>query len=63
MPLKSGSSKATQDGNFHEFRHGKTFATTAARFGKAKAEKIAQAAGFSAAERNKAKRRMRPRSQ
>lgn len=43
MPLKSGSSKATQDGNFHEFRHGKTFAKTAARFGKAKAEKQLQA--------------------
>ena len=43
MPLKSGSSKATQDGNFHEFRHGKTFAKTAARFGRAKAEKQLQA--------------------
>ena len=43
MPLKSGSSKATQDENFHEFRHGKTFAKTNAKFGKERAEKQLQA--------------------
>jgi len=43
MPLKSGSSKATQDENFHEFRHGKTFAKTTAKFGKERAEKQLQA--------------------
>jgi len=43
MPLKSGSSKATQDENFHEFRRGKTFAKTTAKFGKERAEKQLQA--------------------
>ena len=49
--------------NIAEFHHGPSYRRNRRKFGKAKAEKIAQAAGFSAAERNKAKRRMRPRSQ
>ena len=43
MPLLEGKSKATQDANFHEFRHGKTFAKTESKFGKADAEKQLQA--------------------
>lgn len=39
MPLvKSGSEKAKKE-NFHDFRHGKTFAKTAAKFGKDRARK------------------------
>jgi hypothetical protein len=49
MPLKSGSSKATMDENFHEFRHGKTFAKTASKYGKADAEKQLQAVVLSKA--------------
>ena len=39
MPLQPGKSKAVQEQNFHEFRHGKTFKRTAAKFGKANAVK------------------------
>lgn len=49
MPLKPGSSRAVKDQNFHEFRHGKTFAKTEAKFGKAKAEKQLQAVVLSEA--------------
>jgi hypothetical protein len=39
MPLdKSGSEKAKEK-NFHEFRHGKTFARTSRKFGKKRAQK------------------------
>ena len=37
MPLLKGSSQQVEEQNFHEFRHGKTFAHTAAKFGKARA--------------------------
>lgn len=37
MPLLPGSSKAVKSQNFHEFRHGKTFAHTEKKFGKKKA--------------------------
>jgi hypothetical protein len=39
VPLKKGTSKATVESNFDEFRHGKTFAHTARKFGVAKARK------------------------
>ncbi len=39
MPLKKGRSKKVQEENFHELRHGKTFAHTAEKFGKEKARK------------------------
>lgn len=43
MPLiKSGSKKAEKQ-NFHDFRHGKTFARTEAKFGKKKAVKQLEA--------------------
>ena len=38
MPLLKGSSRKVEEQNFHEFRHGKTFAHTASKFGKARAE-------------------------
>ena len=38
MPLQEGNSKKVVDQNFHEFRHGKTFAKTEKKFGKAKAD-------------------------
>jgi hypothetical protein len=37
MPLLKGTSPQVEEQNFHEFRHGKTFAHTAAKFGKARA--------------------------
>ncbi len=37
MPLLPG--KKNRAANFHELRHGKTFARTARKFGKAKAER------------------------
>jgi hypothetical protein len=52
MSLQPGSSKAVKDQNFHEFRHGKTFARTRRKFGKKKALKQMQAAVLSNAERH-----------
>ncbi len=37
MPLKKGKSKKTQETNFHELRQGKTYAHTAEKFGKKRA--------------------------
>lgn len=39
MPLIKSSSKAATESNFHELRHGKTFAKTEKKFGKKRAEK------------------------
>jgi 1,2-phenylacetyl-CoA epoxidase catalytic subunit len=39
MPLKRGSSRKVVEANFDELRHGKTFARTAKKFGKRRAEK------------------------
>lgn len=52
MPLKPGSSAAVKSENFDEFRHGKTFAHTEAKFGKARAEKQMVAAVLSNARRH-----------
>ena len=43
MPLKSGKSQKTISSNISEFHGGKTFAKTAAKFGKEKANKQAVA--------------------
>jgi hypothetical protein len=37
VPLKPGTSKETVSENFHDFRHGKTFAHTEKKFGKKRA--------------------------
>ncbi len=39
MPLIKSGSKSATESNFHELRHGKTFAHTDKKFGKKKAEK------------------------
>ena len=52
MPLLKGSSKKTIGKNIKELHTGKTFASTAAKFGKEKANKQAIAIAFSQA-RNK----------
>lgn len=49
MPLKPGSSKETISSNISEFHTGKTYAHTAAKFGKAKADKQAIAVALSTA--------------
>lgn len=52
MPLKSGSSRATVSENISEFHTGKTYAHTAAKFGKKRADKQAIAAALSNARRH-----------
>ena len=54
MPLKPGSSKETVSQNISEFHTGKTYAKTAAKFGKAKANKQAIAVALSTARKYKA---------
>ncbi len=39
MPLTKGTGNAVREKNFDEFRHGKTFAHTAKKFGKSTARK------------------------
>ena len=43
MPLKKGKSKKVLAENFHELRHGKTFAHTESKFGKQRAQKQMEA--------------------
>lgn len=57
MPLKKGSSKKTISSNIKEFHTGKTYAKTAAKFGKKKADKQAVAVAMSEARRSKGKKR------
>lgn len=52
-PLKRGTSKATVSSNIKEFHTGKTYAKTAAKFGKEKADKQAVAAAFAQKRRSK----------
>jgi hypothetical protein len=37
MPMPKGNSKSAQEERFHEFRKGKTYAKTRAKYGKDKA--------------------------
>ena len=60
MPLKSGKSKKTISKNISEFHGGKTFAKTAKKFGKAKANKQAVAVAFSKAGKSKRKTKQNP---
>lgn len=57
MPLLKGKSRAVQEKNFDEFRHGKTFAKTEKKFGKAKALKQMQAVVLSTARKSGSKRK------
>jgi hypothetical protein len=43
MPLAKGKSKKATEARFSEFRHGKTYAKTAKKFGKAKANRQLEA--------------------
>lgn len=38
MPLRKGSSKEVREENFHELRHGPTYARTARKYGSARAQ-------------------------
>lgn len=58
MPLIPGSSKKVISENIREFHHGKTFAHTAAKFGKDKANAQAVAVAFSNARRKGAGKRL-----
>ena len=53
MPLKPGSSKGTVSGNIRELHTGKTYAHTAEKFGKAKANAQAVAIALSNARKYK----------
>lgn len=52
MPLKPGKSRATISQNIREFHTGKTFKRTAAKFGKARANKQAVAVAESEARKH-----------
>lgn len=56
MPLKRGSSPKTIAKNIEEFHTGKTYARTAAEFGKEKANKQAVAVAMSEAGKSRRKR-------
>ena len=60
MPLEKGTSRATTEENFDEFRHGKTFRKTRRKFGAKKARKQMIAAVLSN-KRKSAKKRSRGR--
>lgn len=55
MPLKAGKSKGTISQNIREFHTGKTYAKTAAKHGKATANKQAVAVALSKARESGAK--------
>jgi hypothetical protein len=59
MPLLKG--KKNQRKNFHEFRHGKTFARTAAKYGKRRALKQMQAVVLGASRGGRKKKTARKR--
>lgn len=52
MPLKRGKSKKTVSSNIRELHTGKTYAHTASKFGKAKANKQAVAIALSTARKS-----------
>lgn len=57
MPLVKSNSREATEKNFHEFRHGRTFHKTAAKFGKKRALKQMQAAVLSNKRKSAAKRK------
>jgi hypothetical protein len=52
MPLTPGSSQTVKEKNFHEFRHGPTYARTRRKFGKKTANKQLAAVVLSNARRH-----------
>ena len=48
MPILKGRGRGKLDANFHELRHGKTFARTARKFGRRRAVKQMQAIALGA---------------
>jgi hypothetical protein len=52
MPLKKGKSRATVSQNIREFHTGKTYAHTAAKFGKKRADKQAVAVALNSARKS-----------
>ena len=59
MPLAKGKSKKATKARFHDFRHGKTYAKTAKKFGKARANKQLQAVALGGKGKKKRKSRVR----
>lgn len=59
MPLKSGSSQATVSHNIQELHSGGTYARTAKKFGKKKANKQAVAIALAKARESKARSAMK----
>lgn len=55
MPLKKGSSRKTISQNIKEFHTGKTYASTAKKFGKKRANKQAVAVALNSARKSKGK--------
>ena len=55
MPLKRGSSPATISSNIREFDTGKTYAHTAAKYGKKRANAQAVAVAYSEARKSRRK--------
>lgn len=61
MPLSTGKSKKTISKNISELHSGKTFAHTAKKFGKAKANKQAVAIALNTAGKSKGGKKQAPR--
>ncbi len=59
MPLAKGSSKKAVKQRFHEFRHGKTYAKTARKYGKARAQKQLEAVALGGRGKKKRTRKRR----
>ena len=57
MPMKRGSSRSTIAGNIREFHGGATYKRTAAKHGKATADRQAVAASMRAAGKSKKRKR------